>query len=139
MDLIYGQDEAVAAWAGERLGVAFQRPYVAIGIARSGESCGAAVFNEHYRGGNIELTFVGHGMLSRRVQKALAEFAFLRCGASRITIRTMRRNLTARKLLGRGNRFHFEGVQRQYYGPEKGDDALVYVLFKEQAGKWLEN
>lgn len=138
MELVYGQDEAVAEWAGVRLGVQFQRPFVAIGIARGGEAIGAAVFNEYYRGGNIELTFVGQRALTRTVQQALARYAFGQLQASRITIRTAYRNAKVRKLLGRKDRFDFEGVQKRYYGPERGDDALVYVLPREKAAKWLE-
>lgn len=138
MDLIYGQDDAVAQWAGERLGLTFQRPFTAIGVARNGQAVGAAVFNEYYRGGNIELTFVGQGALTRTVQRALAQYAFGHCGVSRVTIRTPYRNTKVRKLLGRRDRFEFEGVQKRFYGPERGDDALVYVLPKEKATKWLE-
>lgn len=138
MDLVFGQDDAVAEWAGVRLGVTFQRPFVAIGIARGGAAIGAAVFNEYYRGGNIELTFVGDGALTRRVQRALAQYAFGQLAVSRITIRTAYRNTKVRKLLGRKGRFEFEGVQKRFYGPDRGDDALVYVLPREKAGKWLE-
>lgn len=134
---IFGHDEPVALWAGAQLGVTFQQPYRAMGVLdRAGQLCGATIFNDHYLGGNIEFTHVGPRTLTREVQKAIISFAFVNCGAARLTARTARRNAVVRRLLPKAG-FAFEGVQKRYYGPEKGDDAIVYVLFRENAGKWL--
>jgi len=139
MQPVFGYDAEVAAWAGAQLGVSFQQPFRAMGVIDGqGILRGATVFNEHYSGGNIEMTLVGPGMLTWRVQKAIMQFSFVTCGASRLMARTARRNAVVRRLLPKAG-FEFEGVQKRYFGPEKGDDALVYVLFRERAGKWLEN
>jgi len=137
MQPVFGYDEEVAGWAGAQLGVTFQRPFKAMGVVDGETLCGAVIFNEHYHGGNIEMTLVGPGMLTWRVQKAIMQFSFINCEASRLTARTARRNTVVRRLLPKAG-FQFEGVQKRYYGPEKGDDALCYVLFREHAGKWLE-
>lgn len=137
MEVVFGHDETVAAWAGAQLGVAFQQPFRAMGVIDgAGALCGATVFNDHYMGGNIEMTLVGPGMLTWQVQKAIMGFAFVTCGASRLTAKTPYRNKKVRKLLPKAG-FQFECIQKRYYGPEKGDDAVVYVLFKERAGRWL--
>lgn len=139
MQPVFGYDAEVAAWAGAQLGVSFQQPFRAMGVVDSqGTLRGATIFNEHYTGGNIEMTLVGPGMLTRGVQQAIVRFAFVNCGASRLMARTARRNAVVRRLLPKAG-FAFEGVQKRYFGPERGDDALIYVLFREQAGKWLEN
>lgn len=139
MQPVFGFDAEVAAWAGAQLGVSFQQPFKAMGVLDARNLIrGAAIFNEHYTGGNIEMTLVGPGMLTWSVQKAIMQFSFVNCGASRLSAKTARRNATVRRLLPKAG-FQFEGVQKRYYGPEKGDDALCYVLFREQAGKWLEN
>lgn len=137
MQVLFGHDEAVAQWAGAQLGVEFQQPYRAMGVLDdAGALKGATVFNDHYPGGNIEMTLVGPGVLSWRVQKAIVGFAFQACGASRLTAKTPFRNKKVRRMLPKAG-FQFECVQKRYFGPERGDDALVYVLFRENAGRWL--
>jgi hypothetical protein len=137
MTPVFGYDAEVAAWAGAQLGVEFQQPYRAMGVIDpAGVLRGASIFNDHYPGGNIEMTLVGAGMLTRRVQRAIVHFAFNTCGASRLTARTAYRNRLVRRLLPKAG-FAFEGTQKRYFGPERGDDALVYVLFRENAGRWL--
>lgn len=139
MHLVGGHDEAVAQWAGERLGVQFQAPYTAFGIVDgAGIIHGATVFNDFYPGGNIEMTHIGHGTLTRRVQRGLIRYAFVQCGATRLTAKTAYRNVMVRRLLPKAG-FRYECTQKRYFGPERGDDALVYVLFRDDAAKWLEN
>jgi len=133
-----GHDDEVATWAGEQLGVRFTRPYRAIGVLDDlGTLIGAAVFNDYYRHGNVELTYVGPGSLSRRIIRALASFAFNDLQVSRITAKTKRRNGIACKLLPRAG-FKFEFVQKRYFGPDRGDDAVVYALSCDDAERWLE-
>lgn len=137
MELVAGYDEAVADWAGRQLGVKFVAPYVAFGIIdNSGKAVGAAVFNNHFERGNIEWSHVGPGSITRSVVRQLAQYAFVHCEASRVTAKTMRRNVKVRKLLPKAG-FTFEGTQKRFFGPDAGDDALVYVLFREQAQRWL--
>ena len=140
MILIAGEDEKVAEWAGLALGKPFVHPYCAFGIVEAdGLLRGAAIFNNYQGpGANIELTYVGPGTLGRNILRELARYAFNACGASRVTIKTMRKNILVRKLLG--NKRHgleFEGVLKRYYDTEKSGDALVYVLHKDNAKRWL--
>lgn len=138
MDLVFGHDQTVAEWAAHRLGVQFEAPYSAFGVIdQEGNLVGASIFGDHYAGGNIEFTYVGAGTLSRRVQNAIAHYAFVACGASRLSAKTKRSNSkTVGKMLHKAG-FAFEGIRQRYYGPSKNDDALCFVLFRDKAGRWL--
>lgn len=137
MRLITGNDDFVAAWAGQKLGVSFQPPYVAFGIVDDTDCLvGASIFNDRYPNGNIEWTHVGRGTLRPRILKEIAKYAFVDNKATRITAKTRRGNAIVRRLLPKGG-FAYEGTQRRYFGPERADDALVFVLFRESAERWL--
>lgn len=137
MQLVGGHDQEVAAWAGAQLGVKFVQPLSAIGVVNAdGALVGASVFNDYYPGGNLEWTYVGPGSLKPRVLKDLARYAFIDLGAARVTAKTRRSNAIVRKLLPHAG-FAYEATQKRYFGPERGDDALVFVLFREHATRWI--
>lgn len=137
MRVLGAHDQEVAAWAGAVLGVAFQEPYTAFGVIdRTGVVQGAAIFNDYYPGGNVELTYVGSNSFSKGVFRFLCRFAFDELKATRVTARTRRGNVVMRRMLPKGG-FNFEGTQKHFYGPTKADDALVYVLFRHNAERWL--
>ncbi len=134
--LIGGHDQEVTAWAGHELGVTFMQPVAAFGIVDDGQIKGAAIFNDYYVGGNIEMTYLGCGTISRRIIRELANYAFRKNGVSRVTCKTKRSNFVVKKLLPRLG-FGLECTLKRYYGTERGDDALVFVLSRERAAKWL--
>lgn len=137
MRIVAGQDAAIAGWAGGQLGVRFQEPYTAFGFVDSNDIIrGACIFNDYYPGGNVEWTYVGPGSFTRRTLSFMSKFCFEELQATRITAKTRRSNICVRRLLPKGG-FEFEGTQKRYFGPEKGDDALVFVMRKEQAMKWI--
>lgn len=139
MMLVAGQDHAVAEWAGAQLGVKFVEPYVALGIVNdAGGLIGASVFSDYYRGGNIEWTYVGEGSLRPGMLFDLAHYCFVQLAVSRVTAKTRRSNRLVRRLLPKAG-FSFEMTQKRYFGPSKDDDALVFVLTKENAGRWLRS
>lgn len=139
MQLLLGQDEAVAAWAGAQLGTVFHAPFVAFGVLDSqGSLRGAAVWNDYHAGGNISLSLVGPGAFQRGILRELARYAFEICKCSRVSCRTRRANISARKLLPKGG-FVFEGTARRFFGPTRADDGLSFVMFPEQARKWLKS
>lgn len=133
-----GQDEAVSGWAGAQLGITFVQPLRAFGIINEADALiGAAIFNDFYPGGNVELTYVGPGTMTRTVLCGLADFAFLRLEASRVTVKQRRGNPNMKGLNGRAG-FSFEMIQKRYYGPTRDDDALVFVLWRKDAHRWLK-
>ncbi len=136
--MVAGQDQVIADWAGSLLGVRFQEPYTAFGFVDAGGSLrGACVFNDYYgAGSNVEMTYVGAGSFTRNTIFFMAKFCFNELQVSRVTARTKRSNVLVRRLLPRAG-FAFEATQKRFFGPTKGDDALVFVLFKENASRWL--
>lgn len=129
-------DDTVAVWAGEQLGVVFQQPYTAFGFISNDKIKGAVVFNDYYRGGNVGITYVGRHSFGKQQIGFMCGFAFDELKATRVTARTRRSNALMRRLLPRFG-FQFESTQKRFYGPEKGDDALVYVMFRQHAERWL--
>lgn len=138
MRMLAGQDWEVAQWAGAQLGVTFQEPYTAFGfVDEQSRMRAASIFNDYYSGGNVEWTYVGRKSFTCSTLKFLARFVFNELQAARVTAKTRRGNVLVRRLLPKGG-FQFEGIQRRYFGPEKADDALVYVMFRKDAGRWLQ-
>lgn len=136
--LVGGQDQAVAAWAGHELGVTFMQPVAAFGIVdEQSKIKGAAIFNDYYKGGNIELTYLGCGTISRNIIRQLARYAFTGNGVLRVTCKTRKSNVLVRRLLPRLG-FRLECTLKNYFGSAKGDSALVFVLHKADAKRWIE-
>jgi len=137
MRLVGGYDQEVAAWASERFGRPIIGPFSAFGVLNNrNELCGAAIFGDFYKGGNIELTYYGPGTAARGIIRDLCRYAFNQCGVSRVTAKTMRANAVCQHLLPKLG-FHFEGIQKRYYGTDKSSDALTFVLFRKDAKRWL--
>lgn len=135
MRLIFDCDEMVASWVGERLGVQIQPPYTAIGMTRDGmDLCAGAVFND-FTGSNVEMTVASIGV-SKGFVCAVARYVFGQLAVNRLSIKTKRSNKAVQRLAPRLG-FKFEGISARYFGPTKADDAIRYVLFPEDARKWL--
>lgn len=127
-----GHDDAVAAWAAERLGCHFSRPYVGIGrIDDSGTLVAAAVYTA-YSHTNIELNLYAPNRAAQRHWWGYVAYTypFEEIGVLRVTMRTRRSNKVTRRLLERFG--VFEGVQRRFYGPTRADDAFTFGVFPER-------
>jgi len=138
MRVLPGHDEEVARWVSQHLGKPILAPYAAMGVLDDdGVLRGAAVFNDYQGpGGNIEFTYYGPETLTRSVIRWLANYAFVTNKASRVTFKTHRSNHLVRKLLNKHGMV-FEGVLRRYYNTDKGSDALVFMLDRRNAARWL--
>ncbi len=123
---------------GPLLGKPIIAPFAAVGIVDDANVlCGAAVFNDYQGpGGNIEFTYFGPHTLTRVVIKWLATYAFVTNQASRVTFKTHRSNHVVRKLLTRHG-IAYEATLRAYYDTAKGSDALVFMLDRKNAARWL--
>lgn len=138
MHWVAGHDQAVCEWAGPRMGFNFFAVYSAFGILNpGGELSGACIFSDYYPGGNIELTYIGTGTLTRAILRQMAYYAYHTLGVSRVTAKTPRRNENVLRLLPKAG-FKFECTQKRYYGPSEDDDAVVFSLAKEKAGRYLK-
>ena len=136
--VLQGEDRAVAQWAGEKLGVTFQEPYRAFGfVGADGELFAASVINHYYPGGNCEWTHYGPGIMPPSMLIFLADFVFVQLDCARVTAKTRRVNTLVQKLLQRYG-WEFEFVQKRYFGPTKDEDAIVYVLWRNKATRWMQ-
>ena len=132
-----GRDAEVGQFASERLGVPIIPPFTSMGIIDdiSNELCGAIVYNG-YNGANIEISFYGPRCMQRRFIKAAFAYPFEQLGVIRLTGRTKRSNKTMCKLFPRLG-FIYEATLKNYFGPTRGDDAVVYRMSRAEASKWL--
>ena len=127
--LLYGYDVQIAEWAFK----AFNRvptPFVmAIGIT-DGHVIKGAVLLQEYNGNNVEVSWYGPFTMTRGFLREIATIALDKLKVQRMTVRIMRRN----KMLNRSIRklgFKYEGVMPGFYGPSKGDAAVVFGLYRE--------
>ena len=135
MQLVFGHDAAVAAFAAEKLGISINPPFVAIGVADETGLKGAAVY-ANWTGWNVEIMFYGPGCLTRPVIRALFwGYPFNDLNVGRLTAATRRSNKVTRGLLPRLG-FTEEACLSRFYGPRKGDDAIIYRMTREQAERW---
>lgn len=136
MRLVFGQDELVAQYVFGHLGIALVPPYTAIGGTRDGKTlCIGVVFNQ-YNGSNIEITLYGPGSLTRGAIRGVYHYVFEQLGVGRVSAKTKRSNNNMQRLLPRFG-FKFEGISERYFGPQKADDAIRFVLFPDEARKWI--
>lgn len=134
MRLVFGEDALVAAWMSQRLGNPIGPPYIAFGLTADEKTlCGGAAFS-NWNGANIEMAIVLDCIITRGFIRAIYNYAFIQCGALRLSARTRRSNRTANRILPRLG-FKFEGVAKSYYGPNRADDAICYVLFSNKANE----
>lgn len=111
-------------------------PYTAIGGTVDGQSlCIGVVFNS-WNGSNIDISLYGPGALRRGAISGVYHYAFKQLNATRVTANTRRSNKVMQRLLPRFG-FKFEGISERYFGPTRPDDAIRYVLFPENAEKWI--
>jgi shikimate 5-dehydrogenase len=132
--LVFGQDEQVAAWVSENLGVTISPPFTAFGATRDGISYSVGVVFNRWNRSDLEITIYGPGGMSRGILSAIYQYAFVQCGANRLTAVTKRSNARMRKMLPRFG-FQFEGTSKRYY--DRNEDGMRYVLFPENGLKWM--
>ena len=133
--LIYGQDVALAKWAGDRLGIQDWGPARAIGVVRHGSLAAVAVFH-HYRHPDIEISFVtAHkGWATPQVVRGILRYPFIQLGCKRLTAITGATNQPTSAFLCRLG-FRQEGIHPDVFLTE---DAISYGLLRRDAAKWLK-
>lgn len=137
VSVVQGEDRAIAEWIGEKMGVSFHEPYRAFGFIRNDQLFAGSVLNDYYPGGNIEFTHYGPRLFTPEMGAFLADFVFNKLTCARVTAKTRRANVLAQKILMRHG-WEFENVQKRYFGPHKSDDAIVYVLWRAKATRWMQ-
>lgn len=134
MTLVIGDDVRVAGWVGENLSIQMSPPYVAIGYSERGELRAGVVLN-NWNGFNFDISLYGPGHIRRGALRAVYRYAFVQAMALRLTAITKPSNEHMIKLLPKFG-FAQEGPpNRRYFGNE---DALRFVLFREDAERWMK-
>lgn len=140
MRLIIGQDEIIATFVGQGLGLTFYPPLTTLGWVQElpGEKwrlSGGAVFND-YNGSNIEISI--YGRLTRQSLRESLGYVFVQLKCLRLTAKTRRGNARMRRLLPRLG-FKWEGEMKNYFGPTKADSALVFRMDAKAAERWMHH
>jgi len=137
--LVFGEDERVAHWVGERVSpsIADFGPCIAIGVANpEGKLMAGAVYN-NYRPPNIEITFAveDNHWASREAISCILRYPFVQLGCLRITAFTAAGNDRARAFLTS----KLIGFQQEGYHPNgfPSDDAVSYGLLRKDC-RWVK-
>lgn len=136
MQLLFGHDQAVARWAGERLGGSgFPERSIGIGIIDdSGVLRGAFVLT-HWNDFTAEFSLYSEGALTLGVLRQFFFHVFLRLGVSRLQIHTPRNNKAVKKAAPKWG-FQWDGVSKSCYGP--GRDGLRFYMTAQHC-RWIKN
>lgn len=135
MNLIFGQDEAVATWVAAQIPhmpTSF-REMAAIGVADDGMLLGAVVYHE-FRGNDIQMSCaaISGRWLTRRFLNAMFSYPFIQLKCDRVTSFIPSKNEHTRRFC-EGFGFKQEGIMRRGF---LNDDCVMYGLLKEEC-KWI--
>lgn len=137
IQLIYGQDQAVANWVQSRLPEIRNGfgQYAAIGLADD-MRCIAGVVYHDYRGYDMQLSMASESPLwcNRRTLRALLGYPFNQLMVARITACTGKHNKRLRSMIERLG-FQLEGRLRKGFDGTR--DMLVYGMLRAEAEKWI--
>lgn len=135
MQLLFGHDAAVAEFVGQGLNTIIHPPFVAIGIVSHETLIGGMVFN-NYNGSNIDVTVYTVKPATRGIIRAGAHYAFNQLGCNRVSAITRRSNKRANIVIQKLG-FKYEATKRRWFGLDRADDGVAYVMLREQAQRWL--
>jgi RimJ/RimL family protein N-acetyltransferase len=118
-------DNRVAAFVGEKCGVAFIPPWTCMGIERDGEIIGGVVFNV-FEGADVHMSVAGKGW-SAGFLAEVGHYAFDILKAERITAITEQPKIVrlSERLGGQ-----LEGLMRNHFG--KGRDAFLIGFLRDE-------
>lgn len=124
----------IGQWFAEQTKSSVTAPYSAICWFKNEKPVAATIFNS-YNGSSVVAHFYGPRYLTRGVISNVYDYAFnqLKCN---ILLAIIPRNNAFKSLLPRMG-FKYLIVVPKYFGPNRSDDGIMYVLHKEQALKWV--
>ncbi len=114
--------------------------FCAMGILDDTKTLRGAVIFNHYNHFNIEIHYWGYpGAVTAKTWREVLRFVFERLKVVRLSAITNRGNKKLTSQLPRLG-FKYEASLKRFYGVDsKSQDAIVYVLFKEEADRILKN
>lgn len=110
-------------------------PFHVIGFIRNKALEAIFLFND-YTGSNIEIHAWAPGTITRLKWRFILNYVFNELKCNRLSVKFMPTDTRLKKILPRLG-FVYEANLRYYYGPSRDNDALVYYVDCEQAGKWI--
>ena len=132
--ILIGKDKYVIDWVASQL----QEPVnggIGVGVVENNLLVGGMVFHD-YNGSNIEMTCFGPGCLNRRILSWLFNYVFMELGCNRLSVKTKRSNKRVLKLANRLG-FTYEATLKQFFGPDKNDDAILFKMDLISASRWM--
>jgi RimJ/RimL family protein N-acetyltransferase len=132
--LLFHCDDALAKWAGDRLGMEIGKPNTSIGVVHRNELVAVAVFN-NFRLPNIEITFVTSSprWASPGAVRAIFRYPFVQLRCKRLTAIIEATNQPARAFLCRLG-FKLEGIHPDVFA---SGAAESYGLLRKDAQRWV--
>jgi RimJ/RimL family protein N-acetyltransferase len=132
--LLFHCDDALAKWAGDRLGMEIGKPNTSIGVVHRNELVAVAVFN-NFRLPNIEITFVTSSprWASPGAVRAILRYPFVQLRCKRLTAIIEATNQPARAFLCRLG-FKLEGIHPDVFA---SGAAETYGLLRKDAQRWV--
>ena len=134
--VIYGQNDRVIPWVGQRIDEDEFGQAEAIGLEQDGELIAGVVFN-WYTGPSLSMHVAaepGRRWMTRDYLYRVFAYPFLQVGCKRVTGLVREDNLDAQRFdehLG----FKREGLIRQ--GASDGSNLILYGMLKDEC-RWLE-
>lgn len=140
MIIIKNKDQIVADWVAKKVGEPIHAPYTALGFSRNEQPSiivGGVVYND-YNGFNIEITCaMEKGVVCAAILDAVFSYAFETLNCLRVTARTKRSNKAICRMAQRLG-FNYEASLKQYFGPNRRDDAILFYIDHASASRWIK-
>jgi len=134
--IVYGQDERVMKWVGERLDETdFGPGSIAIGLERDGELIAGVVYNMYSKASicmNVAAV-PGKDWLSRSFLYATFAYPFVQLKCNRVTALVKMNNEISKKFV-QSLGWKPEGCMRK--ASTDGQDMLVYGMLREEC-RWI--
>jgi hypothetical protein len=122
------ENEAIAGFIEQKLGVKISPPYTAFGFVSDDSRPLCAVLFNDFNHANMEMTIYAEpGGVTRQVLKYLANYVFNKSQCRRLTVRTKKRNKRVLQLAPRYG-FKYECIAKHFF-PD--DDAVVFRMLRE--------
>lgn len=139
MNLVYGQDAAVAEFVRQRAphaGNGFEK-YTAIGVEDAGEIIAGVVYNEYRprdRTIHVSIASSTPRWASRRTLRAVFGYPFVQLNCERLTAYTGRSMARVRQFLEELG-FTCEGCMRKGFAD---DDCVIYGMLRDEC-RWIRS
>ena len=129
--------KSIGIWYAKQTNKPLCGPFGALGfLDKDGNIGGAAIFT-NYNQANIEFHIYGPGYLTRFSITKVLNYVFNELRCIRLTAIEKRSNKKMLKIVNKMG-FVYEAVLKQYFGPDKQDDGIIFRMTSKEASKWIK-